>query len=134
MFKITLQKPDTFGALASTLCLIHCLLTPLLFLSHQSINDHHHHAAPVWWKSLDFLFLGISFIAVYRSTQTSSKPMMKYFLWSSWILLAGLIFNEKMGVFEIPEYVMNISAITLAVLHIYNLKYCQCDDENCCNN
>ena len=133
MFKITLQKPDTFGALASTLCLIHCLLTPLLFLSHQSINDHHH-AAPVWWKNLDFLFLGISFIAVYRSTQTSSKPMMKYFLWSSWILLAGLIFNEKMGVFEIPEYVMNISAITLAVLHIYNLKYCQCDDENCCNN
>ena len=133
MFKITLQKPDTFGALASTLCLIHCLLTPLLFLSHQSITDHHH-AAPVWWKSLDFLFLGISFIAVYRSTQTSSKPMMKYFLWSSWILLAGLIFNEKMGVFEIPEYVMNMSAITLAVLHIYNLKYCQCDDENCCNN
>lgn len=133
MFKITLQKPDTIGALASTLCLIHCLLTPLLFLSHHSITDHHH-TAPVWWKSLDFLFLGISFIAVYRSTQTSSKPMMKYFLWSSWILLASLIFNEKMGVFEIPEYVMTISAITLAVLHIYNLKYCQCDDERCCNN
>ena len=73
-------------------------------------------------------------LSVYRSTQTSSKPMMKYFLWSSWILLASLIFNEKMGVFEIPEYVMTISAITLAVLHIYNLKYCQCDDERCCNN
>lgn len=133
MFKITLQKPDTFGALASTLCLIHCLLTPLLFLSQHSITDHHH-AAPVWWKSLDIFFIGISFIAVYRSTQTSSKPMMKYFLWSSWILLAGLILNEKIGILEIPEYVMNISAITLAVLHIYNLKYCQCDDESCCNN
>lgn len=133
MFKITLQKPDTFGALASTLCLIHCLLTPLLFLSHHGITDHHH-AAPVWWKSLDFLFIGISFIAVYRSTQTSSKQLMKYFLWCSWIGLAALILNEKLGVLEIPEYVINISAITLAVLHIYNLRYCQCNDENCCNN
>ena len=133
MVKITLNKPDTFGAIASTLCLIHCLLTPLLFLSHASMVDDHH-AAPVWWKSLDFIFIGISFIAVYRSSQTTSKSVMKYLLWLSWSCLAFLILNEKFEAIKIPEIVMFIAAITLAILHVYNLKYCQCNNEECCSN
>jgi len=37
----------------------------------------------------------------------------------------------------IPSYIgalTYISAFSLSALHIYNLKYCQCKDENCCTN
>jgi len=47
-------------------------------------------------------------------------------------LLALLIVSEKIDVFNVPETVNYITAITLAFFHIYNLKYCQCE-EKCCS-
>jgi hypothetical protein len=43
-----------------------------------------------------------------------------------------MIFNEKLEFFHIPEYFTYASAMGLAGLHLYNLKYCQCKTENCC--
>ena len=43
-----------------------------------------------------------------------------------------LIINENINLLEIPETLNYITAISLAFFHIYNLKYCQCEDEKCC--
>ena len=43
------------------------------------------------------------------------------------------IINEKLAWTLLPETFIYITAISLAVLHIYNLKYCQCDTDGCCN-
>ena len=126
-------KPDVFGAIASSLCVVHCLTTPLLFISHL-YTPAGYETVPFWSKDLDFLFLAISFIAIYRATKTTSKSFMKYALWIGWIVLFTLILNEKMAWFAIPEILNYIAALSLASFHIYNLKYCQCDDENCCAN
>lgn len=76
--KLSLNKPDVFGAFASTLCLLHCIATPLLFIVHScSIGGCS--ATPVWWKSIDYLFLVISFFAIYRSTQTTTSTFIKPF-------------------------------------------------------
>lgn len=130
--KFTLQKPDTFGALASTLCVVHCLATPLLFIAH-SCSAHGCETTPVWWKNLDFLFLVISFLAIYRSTQTTSKNFMKYALWISWAFLFLLIMNEKTHWISLPELLTYTIAFILAGLHLYNLNYCQCKEEKCCS-
>ena len=54
---IYLKKSDTIGAISSSLCVIHCLMTPLLFTAQSLTAVHHdHHSAPVWWGNLDFLF------------------------------------------------------------------------------
>lgn len=125
------SKSDTFGIIASTLCFIHCLLTPLLFVVH--VGDFGEHAGrPFWWSNLDFLFLGISFFAVLRSSKITSKKLMKYLLWTFWTLLFLLVLNEKNEIFHLPEIIMYAVTITLVVLHAYNLKYCTCKDENCC--
>ena len=92
--KSILQKPDTLGAIASTLCVVHCLATPLLFIAHTCTLGVCE-TAPGWWKSLDYLFLAISFFAIHRSTQTTSKKVMKYALWTNWAALFFLIINEK---------------------------------------
>lgn len=124
-------KPDIFGAIASSLCLVHCLVTPLLFLSHVYASSGTD-AVPFWWKDLDYLFLAVSFVAINRSTQTTSKKFMKYALWAGWMILFSLILNEKMIWLATPGIFNYMAAIGLSSLHIYNLKYCQCKDENCC--
>ena len=94
---LNLNKSDTIGALASTLCVIHCLMTPLLF-AVQSYTAVQHEAVPLWWKNLDFLFVTVSVFAVYLSTKNSSNTLVKYALWISWLSLFVLILNEKIGI------------------------------------
>ena len=130
---LSLKKSDTIGAIASTLCVIHCLMTPLLF-AVQSYTAAQHENIPLWWKNLDFLFVTISVIAVYRSAQNSSNTRIKYTLWLSWFTLFILILNEKLALVSLAEFITYIAALTLACLHIYNLNYCQCKTEDCCNN
>ena len=130
---ISLRKPDTIGAIVSTLCVVHCLLTPLLFVA-QSYTATHSHEAPFWWKNLDYLFILISIIAVYESTKKSTNKLIKAGLWMSWIMLFLLILNEKLVWIELDEIITYSVALTLSMLHIYNLNYCKCETENCCNN
>ena len=130
---VSLRKPDAIGAIVSTLCVVHCLLTPLLFVA-QSYTATHSHEAPFWWKNLDYLFILISIIAVYESTKKSTNKLIKAGLWMSWIILFLLILNEKLVWIELDEIITYCVALTLSMLHIYNLNYCQCKTENCCNN
>jgi|TARA_B110000259_G_scaffold156259_1_gene177724 hypothetical protein len=129
---ITLQKSDKIGAIASSLCVIHCLMTPLLFAA-QSLAIEHHHSSPVWWENMDFLFVLISLLAVNQSTKNSNNTIIKKALWASWFILFFLILNEKVEWYHSPEIITYFVAFTLASLHIYNLNYCQCRSEDCCN-
>lgn len=122
---ISIRKPDTIGALASSLCLAHCLMTPVLF-AVQSYTAIHSHTVPLWWKNLDFLFITISVIAIYKSTKNSTNAVVKSALWTSWFILFFLILNEKFGWISLAEFFTYITALTLSILHLYNLNYCQC--------
>jgi hypothetical protein len=54
--KLTLNNSDGIGALASTLCLIHCLITPFIFVV-QSCATSCCASAPAWWLFFDYFFL-----------------------------------------------------------------------------
>lgn len=123
------NKSDLIGAFASGLCLLHCVAVPLLFIV-QTSSVSCCEASPYWWKWLDYLFLIISFMAIYRSNKTTTKRWIGKALWLSWGTLAFLILNEKLEWFSIPEFTIYIPALALIFLHLYNQKYCQCD-ENC---
>lgn len=127
----TLYKPDSIGALASSLCLIHCVATPFLFIA-QSCSATCCESAPSWWVSLDYLFLALSFWAIYQSTQNTSKKIMKPLLWTLWSLLFLIVINERLNWMDLSKNMMHIVALTLAGIHIYNLKYCQCQTDQCC--
>ncbi|WP_299549671.1 MerC domain-containing protein [Seonamhaeicola sp.] len=131
--KLLLQKSDTLGAFSSALCLVHCLVTPILFIA-QASSVCCSASVPTWWKSIDYLFLIISFFAVYRSTQTTSKDFMKPALWICWIILFFAIINEHLQVIHLPEIFTYVPALGLVALHLYNLKYCQCNKGPCCTN
>ncbi|MEM7552260.1 MAG: MerC domain-containing protein [Bacteroidota bacterium] len=130
MINVT-SKSDVFGAVASGLCMVHCFATPFLFIA-QTASVGSSEVTPAWWSSIDYLLLGISFIAVFRSVQTTSKTWIKYALWFSWSILAIVIFNEKLGFMHLNEGIIYIPALSLIVLHIYNRRYCQCKIDECC--
>ncbi|PQJ78242.1 MerC domain-containing protein [Polaribacter porphyrae] len=127
------QKSDFFGVAASSLCLIHCIVTPFLFIAQAHVTCCAAEA-PDLWKSLDYAFLAISFVAIYWSTKNTAKEWIKFALWISWGLLFFTIFNEKTQWFAIPEYFIYLPSLGLVFFHIYNLKFCKCKEDKCCSN
>lgn len=128
---ISIKKPDNLGIMASVLCLLHCLVTPLLFVAQASATNHLQ-KVPFWWGNIDYVFLLISFFAIYKTTKTTSKNRIKLLLWCNWVFLVFLIINEKINIFHIPELIMYATSLSLASIHIYNLKYCKCKEDTCC--
>lgn len=133
MIKGVLQKPDVLGAAVSVLCVVHCLATPLIFIAHTCAIGSCK-STPGWWGSLDYVFITMSFFAIKRSVKNSSNKNIKIALWFSWCVLFLLIVNETVVLFFLPEILTYINALFLAVLHVYNMKYCQCKNDACCNN
>jgi len=125
------KYPNILGVTASGLCLVHCLMTPLFFTIQTGVFGLQKEFL-VWWQLMDLIFLLLSGIAILVSASRTSKSWMKYSLWGSWILLAGIILNEKFEVLKIIEAAIYIPSITLIVLHIYNRNYCTCTNTNCC--
>ena len=127
---LTRNKSDLFGALASILCLIHCAATPLLFMTH-AYSKGTIGGPPTWWHWIDYVFLFIAFLAVYKSARTTTKNWVKWALWISLAVLSLVIFNEKWGWLYAPEALIYFPAIALIFLHLYNLKYASCHNEMC---
>ena len=118
---LELKNSDIYGATSSSLCLAHCLFTPLLFLS------------PIWWwSSLNIIFIMVSFVAVYNSVKKTSRNVMKPLFWLGFSILTLSIVNEEFHFLHVPEIFNYSAAGFLAGLHIFNLRFCQCEDEECC--
>lgn len=118
------------GAVASGLCILHCVATPFLFLASSyaaaSIEK------PVWWQSIDYFFLLISFLAIRRSAQTSSRRWVGVVMLLVWIFLLLAIGNETLELLALPELVVYIPAFGLIGLHLYNQRFCKCGGADCC--
>ena len=135
--KASAKKSDIWGAIASSLCLIHCLATPFIFIAHAHTHVHAHdaghgEAVPLWWHFIDYLFIGISFIAVYYSSSNTTLKWMPAALYTSWGLLTLFILNEKFPLFHVDHLFILFPALGLVSLHLYNQKYCNCEDDECC--
>ena len=126
-------KPDAIGSLASALCLIHCVATPFIFIT-QACTISCCPEAPIWWQAIDYIFIIISFFAILRSTQTSSNKTIKILLWSTWFIFFVSILNKTIQLLSLNINFIYVIGTILALLHVYNLNYCQCKDENCCVN
>lgn len=129
----TTIKTDYIGALAALLCLLHCIATPFVFIAKAN-SAYCCEIAPSWWQFIDYVFLPISLYAVYRISSTQKKNWLVVVLWISWAALLLIVMNEKMSFIALPEETIYFPAISLILLHVYNLKYCKCKEEQCCVN
>ena len=128
---LTTRNSDYIGTIAGVLCIIHCIITPLLFLINAELATEQ---TLFGLQLIGYIFLIISSFAVYRSALNTTNNTVKFLFFLIWGFLLFLILNESFGAFRIAETFTFISAFSLSALHIYNLKYCQCKDETCCTN
>ena len=123
------SNSDIIGAAASSLCLIHCLATPLLFVAHANVS-YMTTSKPQWWGALDLIFLVVSLVAIIWSSKNTTKKWVGKALWLSWIVLAFIVLNEKLGLIPLFEEIIYLPALALIFFHIYNRKYCNCNDKS----
>jgi hypothetical protein len=121
---------DNIGMASSSLCLVHCILTPFIFFA-QACTVSCCADSPVWWKAIDFLFLIISFVAVYFAAKKTSKKWVGVTLYVLFVFLGFLIINEHLGNFHLPRIILYFLAFLLFALHLYNKKHCKCTSSYC---
>ena len=122
---------DRIGIIASSLCMIHCIITPFIFVA-KACTEICCAETPLWWQIIDYLFLIISFTAIYFITKNNKSIWFKILFWLPWVVLFLTLLNHTFVLIQIPKNFIYIPALSIVVLHLYNLKYCKCQDENCC--
>ena len=130
MNKLALSH-DSIGIIASSLCMIHCIGTPFLFIA-KACSTACCADTPLWWQAIDYVFLFISFIAIYYTTKNTSNKWIAPSLWLSWFILSLTILNHSFQLINLPNNFIYFPAALIIVLHFYNLKYCNCQEKECC--
>lgn len=119
---------DGIGIISGSLCLIHCVATPFIFIakacSVSCCSD-----APLWWQSFDYLFLIISFIAIYFVSKNATNQLLKVAFWLSWAVLLVVILNQSFELFYLPKNLIYVSSFLIITLHLYNIKHNNCDKD-----
>ena len=131
MLNISIRKYDSLGALARGLCMIHCIATPFLFIA-SACTVSCCSTTPLWWQWVDYAFLGISLFAVINASKSSANKFIKYGLWISWTGLFLFLLNAKFLWFTLSINLKYIPALSLVSLHIYNLRFGKCKNDECC--
>lgn len=102
---------DFIGISAATLCLIHCIIFPLLLVVPLGISH-----SPL----IDLIFLVIGVTVVFRITKTIRSVGLKILFWTSISLISlsvGLDF-----IFHLHSGLIYFGAAGLITAHIINFK------------
>ena len=122
---------DAIGILAGSLCTIHCLATPFLFIA-KACSTTCCADAPVWWVMIDYLFLLISFAAIFFISKELNLRWLKISFWTSWTLLLLSILDHSLGISYLPKNFIFLPSFLIIALHFYNVKFCKCKEVACC--
>jgi len=115
-----INKADLIGILSSSICLVHCIATPLLIAFGAGFMTN---------PFFKYLFLIISFVAVFKATEKVTHTKIALFLWVSFLgFLLSTLFQEEYHWLHYSGYFFALLVITG---HILNIKHCKtCKNES----
>lgn len=104
---------DILGIISSILCLIHCMVFPLVFIwySISSLDS---------WHLLDYFFIFFAGVAVFFSSRKNSLASIKVGLWFSYITFTVCLLLHE--VFVWGFYISFIASVVLVFLHVLSFK------------
>lgn len=129
MIRAQKLNADRIGMLSSSICLVHCALTPFIFIA-KSCSAACCTDAPLWWKLIDVFFILLAVWAVKRATKTTKGLLFPILMWSAVIMLSAIVLNEYFNWINLPAFSIYIPAAILISGHFYNHRFC-CK-EGCC--
>jgi hypothetical protein len=108
------SKFDWAGILSASLCVVHCLLTPVLILLLSNKE---------WWHQVYYMFLAISFYAAFKATQNCTVNKIVVLIWLSFLILAvSILFEDTFTWLHELSY---LASFGLVAGHILNIRYCK---------
>ena len=110
--------PDKAGIASAVLCTVHCLIVPILFLIKFQIGDNNIiYKLPSWWEQLDYVFLLVSFLAVYHAARHSKQMGLKVAFWIFWVILSvAILFQTYL------HWMAYIASFGLVTTHVLNMR------------
>ena len=123
---------DSIGIIASTLCTIHCIVTPFIFIA-KACTATCCSDAPSWWLMIDYIFLIISFLAIFFISKNLTIKWLQTAFWVSWSLLLFSIANHSIDIVQLHKNFIYIPSGAIIILHFYNMQFCKCQNETCCS-
>lgn len=117
-FDFLSRKADYLGITGSVLCIVHCLVTPVLLMTTALLQDT---AVRIGFLSLDYVFIGVNAAAVYFATRSHNVPAgIKRGLWGSLTLFAAAILLESYN--PLFRYVAYAASAGLILTHLANIR------------
>ncbi len=111
------RKADYIGITGSVLCIIHCLITPVLLVSSSLLQTS---SLRTGFLSLDYIFIGINAVAVYFATRHVVSVPVKRSLWGFLALFSiALILEHTHPIFA---YVAYAASAGLVISHLVNIR------------
>lgn len=105
------------GIVGSVLCMIHCLVTPVLLVSSSVFQ---HTPLRAGFLSLDYVFIGVNAVAVYLTTRHYAPIAIKRSLWGFLGLFSiALLLESTSPVFT---YLTYIASAGLIGSHLINIR------------
>ncbi|UTX49570.1 MerC domain-containing protein [Chryseobacterium sp. MA9] len=102
---------DAVGISAAVLCLIHCIVFPLLLIVPLGISHNPY---------IDLAFLCIGTIVVFRVTKKITNRWLKFLFWISVSLIFISVLTDL--IFEVHIPLIYVGAAGLITGHIINFK------------
>lgn len=110
--KITKNKSfDVLGISSAGICLIHCLIFPLLTVIPLGLSHNHY---------IDLIFALIGLFAISRIKNLNEHKTIKYILWTSISLILLSVLLDILFHFHSPF--IYFGAIGLIIGHLMNYK------------
>ena len=108
-----INKADLIGILSSSICLVHCIATPLLIAFGVGFLTN---------PFFKYLFLIISFISIFKATVKITHTKIAFLLWVSFVgFLFSTLFQEKYHWLHYSGYFF---ALLIIIGHLINIKHC----------
>lgn len=109
------NKADTLGILSAVLCLIHCLLFPLLILTGFMSDHWADHSA---W--MDYFFVVLAVFAVVSATRSTTRNDIKFWMWLSatWFSVSVLLHDT----YSVAIVSSALSSVALVAVHTINFR------------
>lgn len=102
---------DAIGISAAVLCLIHCIVFPLLLIIPLGISHNPY---------IDLAFLIIGTLVVFRITKQVKNPWLNVLFWGSIVLIAVSVMADF--IFEVHLPLIYVGAAGLIAAHLINFK------------
>ncbi|MRS59986.1 MerC domain-containing protein [Larkinella terrae] len=112
------RKADYIGISGSVLCIIHCMITPILLVSSSFLTND---TVRFGYLSLDYVFIGVNIVAVYFATRHFTTPAIKAGLWFFLSVFAVAILLEEVS--ETFEYLGYAASLGLVLTHLINIRF-----------